>query len=879
MPQPIRSSLVSAARGQDAAALLDLVRVDATSASERAQLLLAESPAPADAARLHWVVGIERRTAGDLRAAGSAMDRALDRAGDADDGVLWAQIAVSKAYLLGQLGDLGDAATLLEDAIAHLEGADRAAAIGQLGTVRYWNGDLTEASRLLASACEQLAELGDRRREARFRANYGGVLSVIGDLDEAEAQLRWAAQLDADLGLPSDEGAARANLGYVMTLRGDLPGALAEFGAAEVCLQRGGAGSLVPRVHADHAQALSEAGLWDDSLTLVGQAAGMFREQGQATELAGVLLTAADVHLARGDLDAARTAAVEAGALFRAQGRTGWAVAADAFALQCEARGPSPTRALVADLIAAADDLDHVARNRDARRCRLAAAKVSAMLGDVGRGRTDRMFRTSRSLPPSERIQLAQVDAIRALAAGDRPAARRAISNGLRIATAAQAGLGAIETRAHSAAHGHDLVEMGARLAIDDRRPRELLTRIEATRVMASRLPPVRPPEDPGMAAMLAELRSLDVKVSDPAGDPAERARAESRRVAVERQVRRHSRTRRGDGAAVNLNAELSEAIGLLGDRQLLAHAALDGRLHAVSVIGGRSSLHDLGSLDGVRDRVEGVAFALNRLNRGQGSEASRLSAAEMLFGLSDELAELLIPPAVADSFDPVVVVPTAVLHDVPWGLLPPLAGRAVSVNASFTGWARAERARRDRVSRSAVGFVAGPGLEFADVETNELASYYPSAAVLTGAAATGERCLDLFGAADLVHVACHGTFRTDNPLFSSIHVADGPLNVYDFERVEQLPDAVVLSACSVAGSKVLQGGSILGLATALTTLGASTVIAPLTPVSDAASVTVMQRLHQAIVAGEAPASALASAIRSHDIADPTAAAVIALGA
>lgn len=870
---------MSAARGHDAVALLDLVRVDATSASERAELLLAGSPGPADAARLHWVVAIARRTAGDLDDAGRAMDRAMERAIAAGGGVLWAQIAVSKAYLLGQLGELGDASKLLEEAITHLDGADRAAAVGQLGTVHYWNGDLAEASRLLASACEQLADLGDRQREARFRANYGGVLSVIGDLDHAEAQLRWTAQLDADLGLPSDEGAARANLGYVMTLRGDLPGALAEFGVAEDCLRRGGANSLVPRVHADHAQALSEAGLLDDSLALVGQAAGMFREQGQATELAGVLLTAADVQLARGDLEAARAAAVEAGALFRAQGRAGWAVAADAFALQCEARGPAPTSKLVADLVAAADALDNVARNRDARRCLLAADKVSATLGQVRVPDTNGSLRTSRSLPPSERVQLAQVDAIRALGRGDRAAARRAISQGLRIATAAQAGLGAIETRAHSAAHGHELVEMGARLAINDRRPRELLTRIEATRVMASRMPPARPPTDPQMAALLAELRSLDLKVADPATEPGERQAADTRRLNAERQVRRHSRTQRGDGAAVNLNHELSEAIRLLGDRQLVAHAALDGRLYAVAVVAGRSTLHDLGSLDGVRDKVEGVAFALNRLNRGQGSDASRLSAAEMLFGLSDELAELLLPPAVAESFDPVVVVPTAVLHDVPWGLLPPLAGRAVAVNASFTGWARAERARRDRSRRPGVGFVAGPGLDYADVETNELASYYRGAVTLTGIEATGERCLELFGEADLVHVACHGTFRTDNPLFSSIHVADGPLNVYDFERVEQLPDTVILSACSVAGSKVLQGGSLLGLATALTTLGACTVIAPLTPVSDAASVTVMQRLHQAIVAGDAPAAALASAIMSHDIADPTAAAFIALGA
>lgn len=859
--------------------LLVLVRVDAATASRAATERLSQSPTEETAAQLHWVISLAHRDAGQFDDARAEIDVALDTAATAGDLPLWAQIAVSKAYLLAQLGELAAASGLLERAIQHLDGADRSAAVGQLGTVLYWGGDVATAALLLASACDELAAAADRPREARFRANLAGVLGEIGDLDRAESELRRAAELDAELGLTADEGAARANRGFVLTLRGDLPGALGEFAAAEVCLRIGGADSLIPRVHADHAQALADAGLLEDSVALVRQAAATFRQQGQMTELAGVLLTTAEVHLARRDIPAAKASAAEAAALFHSQDREAWMVMADAFGLLCDASVEEPSQPLATQLIRAADRLDLLARGRDARRCRLAAEKVRATLGTSPASAPAMDVRLRRTLPAPDRILLSQIDALRALAVGDRRAARRAVNDGLRIATAAQAALGSLETRAHSAARGHELVELGARLAIADKRPRELLARIEATRVIASRMPSVRPPADPEMAALLAELRSLDLKVADPATEPDERHAADARRLQVERQVRRHSRTQRGDGAAVNLNREVADAIGLLGDRQLLAHAALDGRLHAVSVVGGRSSLHDLGPLAGVRDKVEGVAFALNRLNRGQGSDASRLSAAEMLFGLSDELADLLIPPTIAESFDPVVVVPTAVLHDVPWGLLPPLAGRPVAVNASFTGWARAERARGHRARRPGAGFVAGPGLEFAEVETNELASYYAAATMLSGAEATGERCLQLFGEADLVHVACHGTFRTDNPLFSSIHVADGPLNVYDFERVEQLPDTVVLSACSVAGSKVLQGGSLLGLATALTTLGACTVIAPLTPVSDAASVTVMQRLHQAIVAGEPPATALATAIMAHDMADPTAAAFIALGA
>ena len=149
----------------------------------------------------------------------------------------------------------------------------------------------------------------------------------------------------------------------------------------------------------------------------------------------------------------------------------------------------------------------------------------------------------------------------------------------------------------------------------------------------------------------------------------------------------------------------------------------------------------------------------------------------------------------------------------------------------------------------------------------------------ILGPAATGAACIGLLGRADLVHVACHGHFRTDNPMFSALHLADGPLIVHDLERLDRLPETVVLPACSVANTKALQGGTLLGLASALTTLGACNVIAPLTPINDAAAVVVMQRLHEALVSGSTPSAALAAAALSHDLTDPTAGAFICLGA
>jgi CHAT domain-containing protein len=139
---------------------------------------------------------------------------------------------------------------------------------------------------------------------------------------------------------------------------------------------------------------------------------------------------------------------------------------------------------------------------------------------------------------------------------------------------------------------------------------------------------------------------------------------------------------------------------------------------------------------------------------------------------------------------------------------------------------------------------------------------------------------LDLIGRSELVHLACHGAYRHDNPLFSTLRLVDGALTVFDLERCASLPRTMVLSACNVAMDAAVGGGALLGLASSLMTFGASTVIAPLTPVSDERLVAVMARLHRWLHDGVEPARALALAAVSDDgLLDPTAAAFVAFGA
>ena len=64
---------------------------------------------------------------------------------------------------------------------------------------------------------------------------------------------------------------------------------------------------------------------------------------------------------------------------------------------------------------------------------------------------------------------------------------------------------------------------------------------------------------------------------------------------------------------------------------------------------------------------------------------------------------------------------------------------------------------------------------------------------------------------ADLVHLAAHGTFRSDAPLFSSLRLADGPLTVYELERLRSAPSTLILPACDAAQLEVRPGDELLG--------------------------------------------------------------------
>jgi CHAT domain-containing protein len=147
--------------------------------------------------------------------------------------------------------------------------------------------------------------------------------------------------------------------------------------------------------------------------------------------------------------------------------------------------------------------------------------------------------------------------------------------------------------------------------------------------------------------------------------------------------------------------------------------------------------------------------------------------------------------------------------------------------------------------------------------EVEALARRYPLAERFTGRRATTERLLHAIDGAELAHIAAHGRFRADNPLFSTLTLADGPLTVYDLEGLHRPPQQVILSACEAGGSGIRPGDELLGLAAALLALGTRTLIASTVSVPDDTSKALMLRYHRELARGRAPAEALARAQRT----------------
>jgi hypothetical protein len=469
--------------------------------------------------------------------------------------------------------------------------------------------------------------------------------------------------------------------------------------------------------------------------------------------------------------------------------------------------------------------------------------------------------------PLADRIEAWHVEALLRLDRGDRAGGLRALRTGLGLLDGYRETLGASDLRATASEIGVELAQLGLRTALGGTDMDSMLAWADRLRASALRLPPVTPPDMPELRDRAAELRQVSAEIWRAERGKGTTRTLLARQAALETSIRRLSRHVAGGAAPGSAPSGRRELATALGDAVHVELIELDGTLTALTLADGRLTRHGLGSVEPVREELEWLRFALVRLARRGLDGAQRATMRLGAEASAERLGELLLAPLVERLADrPVVIVPTGSLHAMPWAMLPQLGGRPVVVAPSATTWSalqfsRARVARVARVARaSRVVLVAGPRLRHATAELAAVGSLYSRSVTLAGRQATVQAVMDALDGATMAHLACHGHFRSDSPLFSSLELADGPLNAYELQRLRRAPELIVLSACDLGTSDARPGDELLGFAAALIGMGTRTIIASVLPVPDAGAKRLMISLHGHLKAGDRPAVALAKA-------------------
>jgi CHAT domain-containing protein len=115
-------------------------------------------------------------------------------------------------------------------------------------------------------------------------------------------------------------------------------------------------------------------------------------------------------------------------------------------------------------------------------------------------------------------------------------------------------------------------------------------------------------------------------------------------------------------------------------------------------------------------------------------------------------------------------------------------------------------------------------------------------------------------GRARIIHIAAHGQFRADAPLFSRIELADGPLTTADIFDLDLRAALVTLSACETGRSVVSGGDELDGLARAFLYAGASSLLVSQWRVDDDSTSVLMARFYRELRRGASRAEALRTA-------------------
>lgn len=214
-----------------------------------------------------------------------------------------------------------------------------------------------------------------------------------------------------------------------------------------------------------------------------------------------------------------------------------------------------------------------------------------------------------------------------------------------------------------------------------------------------------------------------------------------------------------------------------------------------------------------------------------------------------------------------ILIVPHGLLHHVPFHALHDGRGYVIDSRevllAPSLGTLEAlwKRGRRTIRTCLAVG-ASDDAAPLADAECRRIVELFGpgNGKLLLGADATASAFSKSAAEFDVVHVAGHAVFDANDPMRSSIKLADGVLSAADLFGTRMDCALVMLSACQTGVAYVSSGDELLGLSRAVFRAGASSLVASLWKVNDESTAALAVEFYSELLRGRTKTEALRGA-------------------
>lgn len=234
--------------------------------------------------------------------------------------------------------------------------------------------------------------------------------------------------------------------------------------------------------------------------------------------------------------------------------------------------------------------------------------------------------------------------------------------------------------------------------------------------------------------------------------------------------------------------------------------------------------------------------------------------------GILGRLNELLMAPLAGEieSFQRLIIVPHGLLHYLPFhafhdGTSFLLERHEVSYLPSASFLRYCQESQPGSSGLLAIGHSFGGQLPHTVEEAREVAAFFNGQVLLEDQATLADVQQGVSDCRTL-HIAVHGDFRADNPLFSGLALADGWLTTLDIFNLRLKASLVTLSACQTGRTVVGGGDELLGLMRAFLSAGAASLVLTCWAVEDRSTAQLMGTFYQRLAQGRTKAEALRDA-------------------